>query len=66
MQLSEEQARAIIQRLESTAANRQPCPVCGNTHWTLNNKIFEIIKFLVYNKTYEFRRTIRRFYSRQN
>lgn len=45
MRLSEDQARTIIQRLDSTAANRQPCPVCGNTQWTLNDKVFEIREF---------------------
>lgn len=45
MRLTSEQANAVIARLNSTAANRQPCPICGGTHWNLNDKIFEVREF---------------------
>jgi Predicted nucleic-acid-binding protein containing a Zn-ribbon domain len=45
MKLSQEQAVSIIERLNSTATHRQPCPICGNNNWKLNDKIWEIREF---------------------
>lgn len=45
MRITQEQANLIIERLNSTSAQRQSCPICGNRNWTLNDKIWEIREF---------------------
>lgn len=45
MKLTPEQANQIIQQLNNDRDKRQPCNVCGNNNWIINDTIWEIREF---------------------
>lgn len=45
MKLSPEQVKKVIQHLSKNAPNGIKCPVCGETHWLINDTIFQTIEY---------------------
>ena len=45
MKLTQQHVTNLIQHLSQSAPNGIKCPVCGNTHWLINDTIFQCTEF---------------------
>lgn len=45
MKLTQQQIDKVIKHLKQNAPNGIKCPVCGQSHWLVNDTIFQTIEF---------------------